>query len=116
MDNPSRPTRVGLTNDQGIQRMREQRVDACEGIAEVNGFETCSANRVMLRARGTRGRQQAKTKDEGSHCVEQPPNAPRLSCAARGRGRIGMLAGAHQYVGAQMEFCQGRAPAASTAS
>src|SRR2546425_1090840 len=38
-----------------------------------------------------------------------PPNAPRLSCAARARGRTEMIAGAQLYVGAQMEFCQGRA-------
>src|SRR6266576_3247826 len=45
-----------------------------------------------------------------------PPNAPRLSCAARAGGRADMTCGAHQYVGAQMEFCQGRAASASTAS
>ena len=45
-----------------------------------------------------------------------PSNAPRLSCAARARGRIGMVAGAQLYVGAQMEFCQDRAASASTAS
>src|SRR5258708_39076637 len=37
------------------------------------------------------------------------PNAPRLSCAARAGGRADMMCGARQYVGAQMEFCQGRA-------
>src|SRR5260221_50667 len=37
------------------------------------------------------------------------PNAPRLSCAARAGGRTEMTCGAQQYVGAQMEFCQGRA-------
>ena len=44
------------------------------------------------------------------------PNAPRLSCTASAGGRDDMIAGAHQYVGAQMEFCQDRAAAASTAS
>jgi hypothetical protein len=44
------------------------------------------------------------------------PNAPRLSCAALLRGRDDLMCGARQYVGAQMEFCQGRAASASTAS
>src|SRR5258708_9587573 len=39
----------------------------------------------------------------------QRPNAPRLSCAARAGGRAHMTCGARQYVGAQLEFCQGRA-------
>src|SRR5258708_40072274 len=43
-------------------------------------------------------------------------NAPRLSCAARAGGRPRMTCGARWYVGAQMEFCQDRAAAASTAS
>ena len=38
-----------------------------------------------------------------------PSNAPRLSCAARAGGRTDMMSGAQLYVGAQMEFCQGRA-------
>src|SRR5258706_7212407 len=37
------------------------------------------------------------------------PNAPRLSCAARAGGRDDRIGGARLYVGAQMEFCQGRA-------
>jgi hypothetical protein len=43
-------------------------------------------------------------------------NAPRLGRAARACGRTDMPCGAQLYVGAQMEFCQDRAAAASTAS
>jgi len=44
-----------------------------------------------------------------------PSNAPRLSCAAPAGGRDDLVCGAHRYVGTQMEFCQDRAAAASTA-
>src|SRR5258708_22577348 len=44
------------------------------------------------------------------------PNAPPLSCAARAGGRDDLKCGAWPYVGAQIEFCQGRAAASSTAS
>src|SRR5258708_39693636 len=37
-----------------------------------------------------------------------PPNAPRLSGAARARERTQMMCGAHLHVGPQIEFCQGR--------
>src|SRR5258708_11722090 len=54
--------------------------------------------------------------DAGNRRGTLPPNAPRLSCAARASGRDDRIDGAHQYVGAQLEFCQDRGGAASTAS
>src|SRR5258708_40012327 len=46
--------------------------------------------------------------DAGNRRGTLPPNAPRLSCAARTGGRGDRIGGAQQDGGAQREICQGR--------
>src|SRR6266853_3854461 len=64
---------------------------------------------------GARGRGKYGSSGVPSLMVIARPNAARLNCAAPLRGRAGMIAGAQLYVGAQREFCQDRAAAASNA-
>ncbi len=61
---------------------------------------------------GTQGehyRRDAKVRVDHPRDGARPPNAPRLRCAAPPWGRTTWKKRAQLYVGAQWEFCQGRA-------
>src|SRR5713101_4719502 len=75
------------------------------GIPQAPPASVATSNET--RSRATPYRRQRN----GKRCAQS--NAPRLSCAARARGRTRMKRGAQLYVGAQREFCQDRAAAAS---
>ena len=101
--------RYGPESGAGDEDLRAGEVSA-GGIVSNGTGDRGEAGSARLRGRQPHNREQEQNcRDEGSHNHTPQPNAPRLSCAARACGRTGMIAGARQYVGAQMEFCQGRA-------